>query len=104
LRNPTLRHKGKARRELRLHQPQVAARHQPLSSHRRRSAPHDRTAQIAIAVVISLNGGWTADPERNKLGRGLGYGAMTRWLSRYAENVGPDRLFGRNYPQGDSWS
>src|ERR1700730_8820377 len=28
---------------------------------------------IPILVVVSLNGGWTADPERNKPGRNLGY-------------------------------
>ncbi len=28
---------------------------------------------IPVLVVISLNGGWTADPERNKPGRDLGY-------------------------------
>ena len=29
--------------------------------------------QIPVLVVISLNGGWTADPDRNKPGRELGY-------------------------------
>jgi thiamine pyrophosphate-dependent acetolactate synthase large subunit-like protein len=29
--------------------------------------------KLPILVVISLNGGWTADPERNKPGRDLGY-------------------------------
>jgi thiamine pyrophosphate-dependent acetolactate synthase large subunit-like protein len=28
---------------------------------------------LPVLVVISLNGGWTADPERNKPGRDLGY-------------------------------
>ena len=31
---------------------------------------------IPVLVVISNNGGWTADPDRNKPGRNLGY---TRW-------------------------
>ena len=29
--------------------------------------------KLPILVVISLNGGWTADPEQNKPGRNLGY-------------------------------
>jgi thiamine pyrophosphate-dependent acetolactate synthase large subunit-like protein len=29
--------------------------------------------KIPVLVVISLNGGWTADPQRNKPGRDLGY-------------------------------
>jgi thiamine pyrophosphate-dependent acetolactate synthase large subunit-like protein len=29
--------------------------------------------KLPLLVVISLNGGWTADPERNKPGRDLGY-------------------------------
>ena len=29
--------------------------------------------KIPILVVISLNGGWTADPKREKPGRDLGY-------------------------------
>jgi len=29
--------------------------------------------KIAILAVVSLNGGWTADPQRNKPGRNLGY-------------------------------
>ena len=28
---------------------------------------------LPIVTVISLNGGWTADPEGNKIGRQLGY-------------------------------
>jgi len=28
---------------------------------------------ISILVVVSLNGGWTADPVRNKRGRNLGF-------------------------------
>jgi hypothetical protein len=30
-----------------------------------------------IVYVISLNGGWTADPEHNKPGRDLGYTPAT---------------------------
>jgi len=40
--------------------------------------------------VISLNGGWTADPERNKPGRDLGYtryDKMAEALGCYAEYV-----------------
>jgi hypothetical protein len=29
--------------------------------------------KLTLLCVISLNGGWTADPERNKPGRDLGY-------------------------------
>ena len=29
--------------------------------------------KLPILVVISLNGGWTADPEQKKPGRDLGY-------------------------------
>ena len=32
--------------------------------------------KIPVVTVVSLNGGWTADPEQNKPGRNLGY---TRW-------------------------
>jgi hypothetical protein len=28
---------------------------------------------VPILVVVSLNGGWTADPQNNKPGRNLGY-------------------------------
>ena len=35
-------------------------------------------------MVVSLNGGWTADPERDKPGRNLGY---TRF-DRMAESLG----------------
>lgn len=40
--------------------------------------------KLPILVVISLNGGWTADPERNKPGRDLGY---TRY-DKLAEGLG----------------
>lgn len=40
--------------------------------------------RLPLLVVISLNGGWTADPERNKPGRELGY---TRF-DRLAESLG----------------
>ena len=40
--------------------------------------------KLPILVVISLNGGWTADPERKKPGRDLGY---TRY-ERMAEALG----------------
>ena len=29
--------------------------------------------KLPLVCIISLNGGWTADPERNKPGRDLGY-------------------------------
>jgi thiamine pyrophosphate-dependent acetolactate synthase large subunit-like protein len=31
---------------------------------------------IPVVTVVSLNGGWTADPQRNKAGRELGYTAF----------------------------
>jgi acetolactate synthase-1/2/3 large subunit len=34
--------------------------------------------KIPVLVVISLNGGWTADPEGNKPGRDLGYTRFDR--------------------------
>jgi thiamine pyrophosphate-dependent acetolactate synthase large subunit-like protein len=40
--------------------------------------------KIPILVVISLNGGWTADPKREKIGRDLGY---TRY-DKMAEGLG----------------
>jgi len=43
-----------------------------------------------VLVVISLNGGWTADPDRNKPGRELGYtryDKMAEGLGCYAEYV-----------------
>jgi thiamine pyrophosphate-dependent acetolactate synthase large subunit-like protein len=40
--------------------------------------------KLPVLVVISLNGGWTADPQRNKPGRDLGY---TRY-DRMAETLG----------------
>ena len=46
--------------------------------------------KIPILVVISLNGGWTADPERNKPGRDLGYtryDKMAEGLGCYGEYV-----------------
>ena len=39
---------------------------------------------IPVLVVISLNGGWTADPKREKAGRDLGY---TRF-DQFAETLG----------------
>jgi thiamine pyrophosphate-dependent acetolactate synthase large subunit-like protein len=39
---------------------------------------------LPVLVVISLNGGWTADPNRDKPGRDLGY---TRY-DRMAEALG----------------
>jgi thiamine pyrophosphate-dependent acetolactate synthase large subunit-like protein len=46
--------------------------------------------KLPLLVVISLNGGWTADPERNKPGRDLGYtryDKMAEGLGCYAEYV-----------------
>ena len=45
---------------------------------------------MPILVVISLNGGWTADPDRNKPGRNLGYtrfDKMAETLGCYGEYV-----------------
>src|SRR3546814_13746566 len=39
---------------------------------------------IPVLVVISLNGGWTADPDRTKPGRDLGYPRF----DRIAETLG----------------
>ncbi|HEY1795986.1 MAG TPA: thiamine pyrophosphate-binding protein [Stellaceae bacterium] len=46
--------------------------------------------KLPILVVISLNGGWTADPDRNKPGRDLGYtryDKMAEGLGCYGEYV-----------------
>src|SRR5581483_5146899 len=46
--------------------------------------------KLPVLVVISLNGGWTADPDRNKPGRNLGYtryDKMAEALGCYAEFV-----------------
>ncbi|HET6319570.1 MAG TPA: thiamine pyrophosphate-dependent enzyme, partial [Chloroflexota bacterium] len=45
---------------------------------------------IPVLTVISLNGGWTADPQRTKAGRELGYTAfhkMAEALGCYGEQV-----------------
>jgi thiamine pyrophosphate-dependent acetolactate synthase large subunit-like protein len=46
--------------------------------------------KIPVLVVISLNGGWTADPKRDKPGRDLGYtrfDKMAETLGCYGEYV-----------------
>src|SRR5437773_1595827 len=43
-----------------------------------------RIPELPILVVVSLNGGWTADPQGNKPGRNLGY---TRF-DKMAETLG----------------
>ena len=46
--------------------------------------------KIPVLVVISLNGGWTADPNREKVGRDLGftrYDKMAEGLGCYGEYV-----------------
>jgi len=46
--------------------------------------------KLPILVVVSLNGGWTADPQRNKPGRDLGYtryDKMAEGLGCYGEYV-----------------
>jgi thiamine pyrophosphate-dependent acetolactate synthase large subunit-like protein len=46
--------------------------------------------KIPVLVVISLNGGWTADPKRDKVGRNLGYtrfDKMAEALGCYGEMV-----------------
>jgi hypothetical protein len=46
--------------------------------------------KLPLLCIISLNGGWTADPERNKPGRDLGYtryDKMAEALGCYAEYV-----------------
>ncbi len=51
---------------------------------------------IPILIVVSLNGGWTADPDRNKPGRNLGYtrfDKMAEALGCYGEYVErPDEI------------
>jgi thiamine pyrophosphate-dependent acetolactate synthase large subunit-like protein len=51
---------------------------------------------VPILVVVSLNGGWTADPQRNKPGRNLGYtrfDKMAETLGCYGEYVErPDEI------------
>src|ERR1700704_2316676 len=45
---------------------------------------------VPILVVVSLNGGWTADPQKNKPGRNLGftrYDKMAETLGCYGEDV-----------------
>ena len=45
---------------------------------------------IPVLVIVSLNGGWTADPDKNKPGRDLGYtryDEIARALGAYAELV-----------------
>ena len=37
--------------------------------------------KLLLLCIISLNGGWTADSERNKPGRDLGYDKMAEALS-----------------------
>ena len=53
---------------------------------------------INVLVVISLNGGWTADPDGTKPGRDLGYtryDKMAEALGCYAEYVEqPDEIKG----------
>ena len=59
---------------------------------RHRGAPQ----RLPILVVVSLNGGWTADPDRNKPGRDLGYtrfDKMAEGLGCYGEYVErPDEI------------
>ena len=46
--------------------------------------------KLPVLVVISLNGGWTADPKRDKPGRDLGYtryDKMAEALGCYGEYV-----------------
>ena len=46
--------------------------------------------KLPLLCVISLNGGWTADPERNKPGRDLGYtryDIMAQGLGAHGEYV-----------------
>jgi acetolactate synthase-1/2/3 large subunit len=38
---------------------------------------------IPIVTVISLNGGWTADPEGNKVGRTLGYQRYEKMMDAF---------------------
>jgi thiamine pyrophosphate-dependent acetolactate synthase large subunit-like protein len=39
--------------------------------------------KLPLLCVISLNGGWTADPERNKPDRNPATPATTRWSTRW---------------------
>jgi thiamine pyrophosphate-dependent acetolactate synthase large subunit-like protein len=52
--------------------------------------------KIPVLIVISLNGGWTADPDKNKPGRNLGYtryDKMAETLGCYGEYVeNPDDI------------
>ena len=52
--------------------------------------------KIAVLVIVSLNGGWTADPKREKPGRELGYvryDKMAEALGGYGEYVeAPDDI------------
>jgi acetolactate synthase-1/2/3 large subunit len=46
--------------------------------------------KLPVVTVVSLNGGWTADPDGNKPGRDLGYtryDKMAEALGCYAEYV-----------------
>jgi thiamine pyrophosphate-dependent acetolactate synthase large subunit-like protein len=46
--------------------------------------------KLPLLCIVSLNGGWTADPERNKPGRDLGYtryDKMAEALGCFAEYV-----------------
>jgi thiamine pyrophosphate-dependent acetolactate synthase large subunit-like protein len=46
--------------------------------------------KIPVLVIVSLNGGWTADPDKNKPGRNLGYtryDKMAEALGCYGEFV-----------------
>ena len=45
--------------------------------------------KLPVLVVISNNGGWTADPERDKVGRDLGYSRY----DKFAESFGAMGLF-----------
>ena len=62
---------------------------------------------IPILVVVSLNGGWTADPQRDKPGRNLGYtrfDKMAETLGCYGEYVERPRKSARLWtaPNGRS--
>ena len=39
--------------------------------------------KLPLVCIISLNGGWTADPERNKPDRNPATPATTRWSTRW---------------------
>ena len=54
--------------------------------------------KMPVVTVISLNGGWTADPTSNKPGRDLGYtryDKMAEALGCHAEYVEERGRFGR---------